>query len=133
MKMWRKVFINGIAPSISNSGLVQLIKELAMEPSSLIQRETVFPEPIAPNMDRPVEAACAIGFCGWKGEGCETVAEVIEYFSRVCYETDQRLCEEAGCRWFINWFDDTDMEIVREELTSAIVDVLRTRALSGLK
>lgn len=30
-----------------------------------------------------------------------------EYFARMCFEIDQRLGEPAGCRWFLNWYDET--------------------------
>jgi hypothetical protein len=40
-------------------------------------------------------------------EGLETVGEVEEYFARMCCECDKALGEEAGARWFLNWWDET--------------------------
>lgn len=49
-----------------------------------------------------------IGFAGWQGGcGISTVGDVEEFFARVCHEADERLKEVAGCRWFLNWYDDT--------------------------
>src|SRR5262249_42196250 len=71
------------------------------------------PPPLQCVQDWPVEAACAVGFCGWQGDGLETVAEVEEFFARVCFEIDQRLGEPAACRWFLNWFDETPRDDMR--------------------
>lgn len=27
--------------------------------------------------------------------------------ARMCFEIDQRMGEPAGCRWFLNWWDET--------------------------
>ena len=70
--------------------------------------------------DWPVEAACALGYCGWQGDGLETVGEVEEFFARACFEADQRLGEPAACRWFLNWFDDTPRDEMRRELLAEV-------------
>src|SRR5262249_49069104 len=72
-------------------------------------------------------AACVVGYCGWQGEGLETVAEVEEFFARVCYETDQVLGEPAACRWFLNWFDETPRDEVRPELLAEVNRTLAQR------
>ncbi len=41
----------------------------------LTQGSTTTP-PLMCVQDWPVEAACVLGFCGWQGDGLETVAEV---------------------------------------------------------
>jgi hypothetical protein len=70
--------------------------------------------------DWPVEAACATGFCGWQGEGLNTVAEVEEYFAQLCYEVDLRLGEPAAIYWFLNWFDETPRDEMRLLLAGEI-------------
>lgn len=70
--------------------------------------------------DWPVEAACAIGFCGavenggfWKdaagkvNDHAATVGVVEEFFARACFKADEAMGEPAGVRWFLNAFDDT--------------------------
>jgi hypothetical protein len=77
--------------------------------------------------DWPVEAACALGFCGWQGEELETVGQVEEFFARLCFEADQRLGEPAACRWFLNWFDDTPRADMRRELLGEVERALAER------
>jgi hypothetical protein len=74
-----------------------------------------------------VEGCCGIGYCGWKGEGLQTVGSVDEFFARSCFEADQRLGEPAGCRWFLNWFDDTPREEMRNELLDEVERTLAQR------
>ena len=106
MNTWQHVWRNGFAPVLSKAGLLALRRALRKNDSRLTQGSTTTPPPLACAQDWPCEGACALGFCGWQGEGCTTVGEVEEYFAKCCFEADQRLGEPAGCRWFLNWFDD---------------------------
>ena len=62
----------------------------------LTQGSTTTPPPLMCVQDWPVEAACALGYCGWQGDELETVGEVEEFFARMCFEADQRLGEPAA-------------------------------------
>lgn len=125
MDSWRKVWREGLAPLISTEGLEALRTALASDDARLLQGATTTPPPLQCVQDWPVEAACALGFCGWQGEGLESVAEVEEYFARLCFEVDQRLGEPAACRWFLNWFDETPRDEMRRQL---LTEVQRTLA-----
>jgi hypothetical protein len=125
MESWRKVWRDGMAPQLSVAALTALQRALQNDDPRLIQGATTSPPPLECVRDWPVEAACVLGFCGWQGEGLESVAEVEEFFARACFEADQRLGEPAGCRWFLNWFDDTPRDEARREL---LVEVTRTLA-----
>jgi hypothetical protein len=116
MESWRLVWREGFAPVLSIRALEALWQALRSDDIALIQGSTTTPPPLMCVADWPVEAADAIGLSGWLGEGLETVGEVEEYFARSCFEADQRLGEPAGCRWFLNWFDDTPREQMREQL-----------------
>jgi hypothetical protein len=73
--------------------------------------------------DLPVEAACAIGFCGTVengGFGAATVGAVEEFFARTCFEADQRLGEPAACRHLLNWFDDMPRDEMRRQLLAEV-------------
>jgi hypothetical protein len=122
---WLKTWREGIAPLLSTESLIALAKALDEDDKRLIQGGTTQPPPLVSVQDWPVEAACALGYCGWQGDGLETVGEVEEYFARMCFEIDQRMGEPAGCRWFLNWFDETPREKMRvlllEEVHLAIV------------
>ena len=125
MESWRKVWREGLAPLLSTTGLQALRQALASDDARLLQGATTTPPPLQCVQDWPVEAACVIGYCGWQGEDLETVAEVEEFFARTCFEVDQRVGEPAGCRWFLNWFDETPRDQVRELL---LVEVNRSLA-----
>jgi hypothetical protein len=120
MESWRKVWREGFAPVLSTAGLQALRKALTADDTRLIQGSTSSPPPLMCVQDWPVEAACALGFCAWQGEGLETVAEVEEFFARTCYEADQRLGEPAACRYFLNWFDDTPRPQMRKLLLEEV-------------
>src|SRR5438128_1976677 len=86
METWRKVWREGVAPQLSQAGLEALRQALASDDSRLLQGATTAPPPLQCVQDWPVEAACVIVFCGWQGDGLETVADVEECFARVCFE-----------------------------------------------
>jgi hypothetical protein len=116
MESWRKVFKEGFAPQLSMKALEVLKKALETDDQTLLQGATTSPPPLECVRDWPVEAACFIGYCGWKGENLTSVAEVEEFFAKACFETDNRLGEPAACRWFLNWADDSPRKEVRREL-----------------
>jgi hypothetical protein len=130
MESWRKVWRDGLAPVLSSEGLEALKQALESDDPRLLQGATTTPPPLQCVQDWPVEAACGVGFCGWQGDGLETVAEVEEFFARVCFEVDQRLGEPAGCRWFLNWFDETPRDDMRRLLLGEVGRTLAQR-LSG--
>jgi len=125
MESWRNTWRKGVAPLLSMESLESLRAGLASDDPRLLQGATTTPPPLQCVQDWPVEAACALGYCGWQGDGLETVAEVEEFFARMCFEIDQQMGEPAACRWFLNWFDDTPREEMRREL---LVEVQRTLA-----
>ncbi|HWG47933.1 MAG TPA: hypothetical protein VN688_34540 [Gemmataceae bacterium] len=127
MESWRKVWREGVAPLLSNPGLEALRQALTNDDARLLQGATTPPPPLQCVQDWPVEAACALGFCGWQGDGLETVAEVEEFFARMCFEIDQRLGEPAACRWFLNWFDETGRDEMRELLLAEVNRALAQR------
>lgn len=120
MESWRKVWREGLVPHLSTASLEALRTGLMGDDPQLLQGATTTPPPLQCVQDWPVEAACALGYCGWRGERLETVAEVEEFFARACFEADQRLGEPAACRWFLNWYDDTPREQMRRLLLEEV-------------
>jgi hypothetical protein len=127
MESWRLVWRDGFVPVISTAGLEALRDALQSDDLRLTQGSTTTPPPLMCVQDWPVEAACALGFCGWQGEELHTVGEVEEFFARVCFEADQRLGEPAACRWFLNWFDDTPRNVMLRELLDEVKLALAAR------
>lgn len=107
MDSWRKTFREGIAPLLSDAALAALRAALCQNDRTLIQKATTEPAPILQEFDSPVQCGCALAYCGWRGEGLESVGAVTDYFGELCYAADRRLGGPAAVRWFINWFDDT--------------------------
>ncbi len=118
---WQEVFRRGLAPLLSTEALQACATALETDDPRLLQGATSTPPPLACVSDWPVEAACFVGFAGWQGEGLTTVGEVEEYFARMCFGIDQRIGEPAGCRWFLNPFDD----LPRGEIFPALLAEVR--------
>ena len=127
MESWRKVWREGLAPEVSTAGLDALRRALIHDDPRLLQGATTSPPPLQCVQDWPVEGACGLGYCGWQGEGLQTVAQVEEFFARACFETDRRLGEPAACRWFLNWFDDTPRAEMRRQLLAEVNRTLAQR------
>jgi hypothetical protein len=127
MESWQKVWREGVAPLLSTTSLEVLQDALLNDDGRLLQGATTSPPPLQCVQDWPCEGACAIGYCGWQGDGLETVAEVEEFFAQMCFEVDQRLGEPAACRWFLNWFDETPRDQMREQLLPEVRRILAER------
>src|SRR5437899_12916665 len=124
MESWRKVWRDGFAPILPTAGLEALREALANDDPRLAQGSTTTPPPLMCVQDWPVEAACAVGFCAWQGEGLETAGEVEEFFARACFEADPRIGVPAACRYFLSWFDDTPRLAMRSIPLTGVEPVL---------
>jgi hypothetical protein len=127
MEWWQLVWRDGFAPSLSTAGLQALQRALREDDPRLIQGATTSPPPMACVQEWPVEGCCAVGFCAWQGEGIDSVGGVEEFFANACFEADQRLGDPAACRWFLNWFDDTPRDQMRQLLLKEVEHTLRQR------
>lgn len=127
MTAWQRAWHRGFAPGLSTPALEALARALETDDARLLQGRTTEPPPLVYAQDWPVAGACAIGFCGWQGDGWETVAEIEEYFARACWDADRRLGEPAGGRHFLNWYDDTPRSEMRALLLVEVRRVLDQR------
>lgn len=127
MENWRKVWREGIAPSLSTTGLTALRRALQVDDDRLLQGATTSPPPLMAVQEWPVEACCVIGYCAWQGEGLDTIGEVEEFFAQTCREADERLGEPAICRHFLNWYDDTPRAAMRFALLEEVQRTLAER------
>ena len=126
-EQWRKVWRDGFVPGFSTAALQALADALRADDKRLTQGSTTTPPPLMCVQSWPVEAACALGFCGWQGDALENVGQVEEYFARACFDADTRLGEIAACRWFLNWFDETPRDEMRRELLPEVEAALSAR------
>lgn len=123
---WKEVWRKGIGPLLNRKELEALRDALVNDDPRLIQGATTTPPPLQYVQDWPTEAACALGYCGWQGDGLTLVKDVEEFFARKCWETDQALGEPAAIRWFLNTYDDWPRDEMRREM---IIEVQRSLAL----
>lgn len=126
MEKWRSVLRRGFLPGISTQALTELLGMVRADDSRIVQEMTTNPPAWPLTEDRPVEQACIIG-CAGMLEGCNTVGRVSDYFGRKCAEADLRIGEAAGCRWFLNWFDETPRVDVMVALAEEIERELANR------
>lgn len=127
MESWRTVWRVGVAPQLSVAGLEALAAALESDDPELLQAQTTDPPP-GIRGDNPCEGACLIGYAGWQGDGLTTAGEVEEFFAEACYRADQALKEPAGCRWLLNWFDETPRDEMRRLLLPEVRLALAGRA-----
>lgn len=124
---WRKAWRDGVAPDLSDKALLALRGALESDDPRLIQGKTTLPDYLDCTRDFPVDGACALGFCGWQGEGLQTVEKIGEFFAVTCSNIDDRLHEKSACRWFLNWFDTTPRDEMRRELLAEVNLALEQR------
>src|SRR5262249_11937563 len=131
MEPWRKVWRDGLLPHISNKGLQALLGALMRDDDQLLQAATTSPPALDVLADWEVEAACALCYCAWQGDGRQTIGEVVEEFDRLCQAADALLGEPAACRWFLDWFDLTPRTAMRRALRAEVERALAERGAAA--
>lgn len=107
MEPWRRVWREFLSPRLTYDGLRALYVALQNDDNRLLQGATTTPPPLFCVQDWPVEAADAICFAFWADAEFEaTVGEAEEFFARTCFDIDQDMGEPAGCRHWLNFWDD---------------------------
>lgn len=127
MEKWRTVFRDGFAPLLPTAGLEAVAMALRDDSPELVQCYITRPMGRPGTLDDPVEGACLVGMCGWRGEGLTTVNEVEKFFAQVCWDADKRLGVSAECRYFLNFFDGSPRAEMRRELLAEVILVLKHR------
>ena len=128
MEKWRRVWREGLAPNLSAAGLGALHAALVNDDPQLLQGVVSAPPPLEALQACAVQGACAIGLCGWHGEGRRTVGQVEDFFHGICDAADAAFHEPAACRFFLNWYDAAPRAEMRRELLAEISLALRQRA-----
>lgn len=118
MESWRKAWREGIAPQLSIAGLERLRQHLEEGGRLLLQGATTHPPAYTANLDLPVECCCPIGTALLTNGA--TVRDIINQFSDVCDSASWRLGEQSACRYFLNWWDENNKQLVVTELLAEI-------------
>jgi hypothetical protein len=78
-------------------------------------------------LDWPAVGRCPICWLACRQSGAERVGEAEERFAVACFRADELLGQPAGCRYFLNWVDDSPREEMRRGLIEEIDRVLAER------
>jgi hypothetical protein len=117
---WRRVWREGIAPLLSEKSLEALKQALTNDDPRLIQKATMTPPYWKTRQNAPVEAAGALAYCGWQGEGLETIGAVESFFLQLCIDIGLRMDEPMVSKCFIDWYDETPRQQMRTQLLSEV-------------
>lgn len=131
MERWQRVWREGLAPRLSRRGLQALTIALLRDDPRLVQKRTMSPPPLLGLHDAEVEAACALGWCGWHGDGCATVGALEAYFEQLCSAADADLGEPAACRHFLDWFDATPRYTMRRQLLAEVERAIESAPIAA--
>ena len=127
MHTWQLVWRQGIAPCLDVSALRALRRALATDDPALLQGVTSDPPPLDTLAASPVEGACPLALAGWRGEHLATVAEVEEYFARVCGRATEFTGDPEAAKHFVCWWDNTDRDEARRALLAEVEGALVRR------
>lgn len=128
MEAWRKVWREGFAPQMTDKGLRCLAAALESDDESLVQGTTTMPPYIEGADTLPCEGGCGVAYALQTGRCLETIGEVDAAFGECCHKADVLLGEMAACRWFLNWFDETERFDMRYQLLHEVRMELVNRA-----
>ena len=127
MDKCRRVWREGLAPHLSRAGLLALQSALLADDPRLLQGTVSSPPPLDALRECAVNGACAIGWCGWQGEGLRSVGQIEEYFHRICDAAADGLHDPAACRYFLDWYDAAGRAEMRRELLAEVKLTLQGR------
>lgn len=127
MTHWQRVWRQGFALTLSRPALAALRRALLLDDPRLVQMHTTLPPALGGAGAHAVQAACALGFCGWQGESLATVDDVNAFFAKTCLAADERLGEPAASRYFLDWFDKTPRHRMRHLLLAEVELALQSR------
>ena len=120
MESWRHTWRMGFAPQMSRDELLTLFTALDARDPAICQGAVVREPYMLPCQEMHVWTLDPVIYSAWITGDIKTVGEALDLFARRCEECDRLLGEPAGCLWFINWWDDTDITIARRKLAREI-------------
>lgn len=112
-------FREHLAPQFSDTQLTQLRDALRSDDPRLVQGVTTLPIVRGPATNNaPVQAACAVGFCGIAA-GLQTAGQVANYVAEAFLDRPLVM--------FVEWFDNQPRGEVFATLANEIDSILETR------
>ena len=120
MESWRKVWREGVAPLLSTVSLAALAKGFGDRRRPASQGATTTPPPLQCVHDWPVECRVCARLLRLAGRRAGIRGGGRGVLCPMCFEIDRCLGEPAGCRWFLNWFDETPRLEMRRLLLAEV-------------
>lgn len=128
---WQLVWRTGIAPQLDLAALAALRDGLARDDATLVQGRSVVPPGMECVADWPIEAGDCITYALWQSHRVATVGDATDQWAAIMARCDAIIEEKAGCRWLLNWYDDTPREVMRRELLAEVVRAVQERFQRG--
>lgn len=117
---WRRVWREGIAPLLIDDELETLALGLEVDTPMLIQGACALPRPMSDVNESTIIGVDALCYGAWQTGRLATNLDADDYFARTCHAIDELLGEPAGCRWFLNWYDETPRDEMRVALLAEV-------------
>ena len=131
---WRYAWQHGVGPVLPGAGLTALKEALEKDSPELWQPNIKSLDGInttIPFLRRcRVRQACAIEYCGWKGEGLKTQGELWDYCADIC-ERAEELAGPFADDAFTWWFCTTPRDEMRRLLLPEVNRELARRVETG--
>lgn len=106
MESWRTIWREILANELPTAGLEALATALEEDRQTLVQGRTV--SWVECGAGRMLIGACGIGYPFWAESHNVRPSEIELMFSRICMIVDAFYGDPGRCRFWINWFDQTD-------------------------
>jgi hypothetical protein len=116
LQAWQRCWRDGIVPQLSTRALQALRQGLLCDDKRILQGATCSPAPLACVADWEPEAADAISYALWLGDGYGTIGQLEDQFALVCMRASETLGEPTGCRYFLSWWDEQPRDVARQQL-----------------
>lgn len=115
MEKWRRAWRLGIMPLLSKKARDALHKAVKENSPDLIQGKSTVPDIFCSDETKP-EACCVLAYTGWRGEGLETVQEIMGYCKILVDHINRSLPHDVCVGDFVQWYDSNPREVVLAEL-----------------
>jgi hypothetical protein len=116
MPAWKRCWRYGICPQLDHDALEALRRALLNDDPRLIQGATTSPPSLQCTDDWALQGGDPIIFALWQGNGFGIVGKAEEEWAMICWRASDALGDPEACRWFFNWWDETDRQTARQAL-----------------
>lgn len=132
VELWKVAFRVGVGPAFTDAELLALRAGLRCRDERIIQGSVCEPYHPATLWPHKCQAACAIGYAGWRG-GLILSSDVVDRFHEIIDISNVALSDDCGTLdVFVGWFDSTDREQAMSELLAEVEREVARRGIDEL-